>query len=842
MSCKDCGLYRGCAAPKMRDVSFLPEKSLGTILVVGSYPSAEEDVANEYFVGSSSILKDMLQGLTDSDIGWVYTTALRCYPGYDSEGKWLAPTIDHLGNCQDEYLLETFQAREYSAIIWLGMQAMQTLYGEDAPKSIMAAKSLGAYKLEGIPLLGTYSPSAYNLQKYNLIAEYVNIFTKAIAITKGEVVDVPFTYEEIPTGTLGVYDIPKSAITLFVDAEVEETDYLPGKLTYKHPDSKLICIGLSWREPSNEYRNIVIYPDEDGLDLFLKRIFLGRSVFAHNTKYDFGVIRKFLGVDVYAYASETGDTYLDFYSLNIGGRGLSLGALASKYLDAGDWKSIVWQYIEAARKARGYGTFSDIPKPVLTKYNAEDGFWTARLYHEVLARLLPKDEVSIWNRELLRDLTEVLIDAELRGWRIDEEMRLQVTRECLEREKEVSAALYAHPAVRVVERGFIQEGPNPWGIKPQEIKEDGGHFYSPSKMNTKSPLFLTKLAIYIENHTGEKGDSGVNLSFTEDILKVLAGLMPEVPNPNENQQLWRLILENRKLRDLNSKFLVSLPKYIINGRLTYSFRLASTVTGRLSCADFNIQQISKGSDIRKMFIASPGYVLVSLDYDRIELVVLAFLAQEPRMLEGIRNREDLHEVTAALIPGATREIGKTVNFLTVYGGGAGALAAKTGVSVDEAAKFIRIFKEKFPNIEKYFYTLDQQANEGCITTLTGRRREFSFSDSQTQWRNFPVQSLASDITCAAAVRIFKAFKATKWRDHCRILALIHDDIVFEVSASHVMKLAPLLKASMEDVRSLPFKMEPGLLSAGISIGDNWKEMVEYEMRGGKLCVKPKKTT
>ena len=98
MSCKECGLYRNCISAKMKPESLFVENSKGTVLVIGSYPSAEEDQESKFFVGASELLRDMLSGLEEEGISWVYTTALRCHPGKDFEGNYVKATDEHIAH------------------------------------------------------------------------------------------------------------------------------------------------------------------------------------------------------------------------------------------------------------------------------------------------------------------------------------------------------------------------------------------------------------------------------------------------------------------------------------------------------------------------------------------------------------------------------------------------------------------------------------------------------------------------------------------------------------------------------------------------------------------------
>lgn len=161
------------------------------------------------------------------------------------------------------------------------------------------------------------------------------------------------------------------------------------------------------------------------------------------------------------------------------------------------------------------------------------------------------------------------------------------------------------------------------------------------------------------------------------------------------------ILEYRQLAKLKSTYVDGLTKVIsTDSRIHTSFQNTVTATGRLSSTEPNLQNIPVrtplGAEMRKMFIAGPGNVLVDADYSQIELRLLAHIAQDKVMLEGFRTGADIHTMTAAQVFGVPEELvtkqmrssAKAVNFGIVYGISEFSLAKDIGVTRAEAKDYM----------------------------------------------------------------------------------------------------------------------------------------------------------
>ena len=299
------------------------------------------------------------------------------------------------------------------------------------------------------------------------------------------------------------------------------------------------------------------------------------------------------------------------------------------------------------------------------------------------------------------------------------------------------------------------------------------------------------------------------------------------------------IMDYRVLTKLNSTYVEGLGKVIApDGRIHTCFQNTVTATGRLSSTEPNLQNIpvrtELGAELRKMFVAPPGRVLVDADYSQIELRLLAHIAGDARMIEAFRSGEDIHTVTASQVfgvePGEVthemRRRAKAVNFGIVYGISAFSLSQDIGVPTYEAKEYMDRYFEKYAGVRAYMTGVVEQAKrDGYVSTLLGRRRWLpELKSSNHNLRSFgervalnmPIQGTAADIMKLAMIHVRDRLLAEGLEG--RLVLQVHDELIVECPEGEAEAVKALLAREMASVMDLAVP-----LTADAHAGRSWAE-------------------
>lgn len=516
--------------------------------------------------------------------------------------------------------------------------------------------------------------------------------------------------------------------------------------------------------------------------------------YAHNGKYDALVLER----AGFPRPKIDFDTMIAAYLL--GENALGLKELA--------FTKLGWE-MEAITELIGRGkkqlTINHAEITRVTNYACADVEATYRLVDVLRPQLEVQNQLWLF-LELELPLIEVLIDMEQAGIAIDVAYL-----------QDLSVELDSQ--IRTLERHIYELAGSPFNINsPQQL----------------SKVLFEELRL----PRGKRTKTGYSVS--QEVLEGLRDTHPIVEK----------ILEYRQLLKLKSTYVDALPRQVHpeTGRVHTIFHQTVATTGRLSSSDPNLQNIpvrgELGRAVRRAFIADnrPQYriadepiLLLSVDYSQIELRLMAHFSQDPALLRAFAEGKDVHAATAAEVFGVPisevspemRRIAKIVNFGLMYGMQAYGLARDTGMTRQEAQRFIEAYFHRFPGVAHYLNETRQKAAEqGYVETLFGRRRYLPEITSSNPTRrqaaermavNMPLQGTAADIMKLAMIRVHQALKERNLQS--RMLLQVHDELVLEVPQSELSQTAELVTSRMREVVTLSVPLE-----VEAKVGPNWADL------------------
>ena len=352
------------------------------------------------------------------------------------------------------------------------------------------------------------------------------------------------------------------------------------------------------------------------------------------------------------------------------------------------------------------------------------------------------------------------------------------------------------------------------------------HAMAGEEFNINSPKKLGEILFEkLGLKNGKKTKTGYSTSA--EVLEKLKNAHPIIPK----------ILEYRQLTKLNSTYAEGLAGYIrADGRIHGKFHQTVTVTGRISSADPNLQNIPTrmplGREIRKVFIPEEGSVFVDADYSQIELRVLAHMSGDAALIAAYQADEDIHAITASQVfdvpldqvDSTLRRKAKAVNFGIVYGISSFGLGQDLDISRKEAEGYIEKYFATYGKVKEFLdRTVEDAKKNGYTVTMFGRRRpipELASSNFMTRSfgeraaMNAPVQGTAADIIKIAMVRVNRRLKEEHLQS--KLVLQIHDELIIETKKEEVEIVQKLLVEEMMHAAELSV---PLLVDA--NVGNSW---------------------
>ncbi|TWE18345.1 DNA polymerase-1 [Kitasatospora atroaurantiaca] len=529
----------------------------------------------------------------------------------------------------------------------------------------------------------------------------------------------------------------------------------------------------------------VIHWERGGLFQSVARLALEniRRFLIHNAPFDWLVLDRHAGVSVESLAPRTTDTrikatLLDPRQPQEGGLGTALKPLCGYYVDPsapdtqGDLTSVFRGL--GFTKATGFARI-DLEHPTYNLYAGLDVIYTARLdpiLTNQLAHVGVRDALAEYEHELARICTIM----QRRGLVLDEEFTRELDATLAE-----EASNYAEKAAR----------------------------YGVESVNSTRQIAeaLTGMGELLTERTGAgavKVDKAVLLALADRDLQ-WQRLGARTPNP-----LAEAVLHAKRSGKWRTTYAQTFLETVdADGRVHPFINTLAARTGRMSVTRPAVQTLpSSDQMIRRCLLADPGHVMVSTDFQAVEMRVLAALAGVKRMIEGFLAGEDIHAFTARLVKGdgATpkdRKIFKGAGFGKVYGGGISTISRQTGAPEDEIARAVAAYDRLYPEIKRASSRWQREARGSGMVYIsaTGRRLPLD-RDRSYAVVNYACQSAARDLLGQAMLNAEEAGILDAMR------LPIHDEILASVPKGEAQEYAREFERCMTmDLYGVPITAE-----------------------------------
>lgn len=542
--------------------------------------------------------------------------------------------------------------------------------------------------------------------------------------------------------------------------------------TYNPTKKRLLCIGMA----PNSQRVVTLGKEifqikSPEVAIALKKVLENSKIIAHNGKFDLNGVTEFIGQD--HKATLWFDTMLASYATDERSGTNALEGLGREILGAPNWKKDV--------KKKNLAT---IPDQELYEYNAYDVGNTFALY-EHYEKVLKKQGLTKLFKFIMRS-SDTLMKIERNGVAVD------------------------MAYLRRLKRIYTKKQ----GLLLKQLRN-----------LTEDPDFNPNSHIQVRKYFKKKGYEIPNTQ-AETIEKYL--------NHHVMGIYAKRHIEFKKGAKTLSTYINGTLNREVNGRVYTTYKLHGTVTGRLSSANPNLQNITRGSELRNIYAASPGHILIKADYSQAELRAMAWMAKDEFLREVFSEGRDIHGEVAANIFGpewtkAHRQVSKMVVYGLSYGMGARYLGHNLNVSIDIAQEYIDEFFGMIPMTEKWIDNIKNEilTNHKLVSPF-GYVRRFPFINRVNRRKilkegmSFLPQNIVSNMTMETANRMTELGYGNDIR------LLVHDELVFEVPQTEYKLYARSIKTFMEEIGTKIFE---GYIPAvaDLAVGQTWGNLKEIEI-------------
>ena len=769
--------HADCESCPLVDRPFVPSygPDQADIIIVGEAPGGFEEKEGRPFVGPAGQLLDTVLKHHEIERESCFATnTVLCRPEDNAN-----PSTQAVRACSLR-LEQEIKSRRPKKILCLGNFATRQILGIDqgiTQARIGPAKESDKYP--GVAVVPTFHTAAalYNSSSFPDIVTDVG----KLAGTYNPPAWTPPDYL--------IYETPQEAKEFLTDLLNSRTlevalDIEIGvdkDLDYEHADHyRLLAIGLCF-EPTQSHVIGEEALDNDGVRQLVGRLVEDKRIICHNGKFDLQGLLRFGEGRLYF------DTMLASYAMDERGTGIhGLEYQSVERLGSPTWKHVIARYLGKNKN------FAAIPRDVLYRYNAFDVANTYRLFLYFDANM-PEDLRRLHDH--LVEVSNVLQYVERNGIAIDVPYLDELTDHYVELLNRLKDEL----------RGMVNDplyNPNSW----QQVSASVKHVFNRTLKNTRKETIQT---------LGENAARAGNTALYE---------------------FCNTHLQFKKEAKSYGTYVKGTRERLVGGRVYPTYKQHGTVTGRSSSNNPNVQNVTRGSVLRKLFIpGSDSTTFVQADYRQVEFRVICALARDPYLRSVFSdNSRNIHEEVGKGYYGSdfTRDDkeryirAKAVVFGLSYGREAYSLATEFGINEHEAQRQIDAFFEMIPQVVEWRDDIRRKVlNLEDLVSPYGQHRRFHLITPQNrkdilkECLSFLPQNVAAHTTFASAVEMVKRVPGV--RDMLRIN--VHDSWLLEVDHKDAVEVGRFVAEVMEWTAKdrftdyVPFPVD-------VSYGTNWGEM------------------
>ena len=505
-------------------------------------------------------------------------------------------------------------------------------------------------------------------------------------------------------------------------------------------DDRAFGTAVSWDDKSVFLKNEDW--EKEHLGSFLRDLYLSdKTICMHNAEFDINMIRETYGVQ--EMPANLVDMLRISYVLDTGSSHELKDLGAKAYGPSIANNELILKEYKSKYKIKDY---SHLPEEILDPYACMDAILTKCLVMDNDAKA--QKEHAIWYKHE-HDLIPVMMHISRNGVAVDPEYLDTM-------DKKLKKEMY-----RLQEEIFFAAGRMVNPKSPDEIKK---YMYS------------QKIDMY-EVEELDNGKQKIVGSSDDEMLENIIAQAKEHPKAAE---IAELVQQHRKIAKQHDTYVVKMREVEVNGRVHANFNPTGTITGRLSGSGPNMQNIPTDSSIKRIFLVDEEFH--EFDWSQLEYRLAGIDAGERKIVDAYLNGVDFHSLTAAgifnvpvdAVTKEQRQVGKTTNFLVLYGGGGKTLARKAKIPVRDGFKYVDNYWKTYPELKEFFDDMENKARQDSyVETMFGRK--VSLRNKFYKAPNYRIQGTGGDMIKIALLRIWNLIQGTD----VKIMNTVHDSVFLD---------------------------------------------------------------